>query len=107
MNILREFYFVDWRYFVVCGNKFLQLEMTEISGGNYLLGFIVQVAEKWPAIIEDGCKKSGIANALTNGVPSADDPIRANLMYWIAVHALDIFCSLYIVLFAIQTTVCI
>ena len=37
---------MDWRYFVVCGNKFLQLEMTEISGGNYLLGFIVQVAEK-------------------------------------------------------------
>ena len=31
MKILREFYFADWRFFVVCGNKFLQFEMTEIS----------------------------------------------------------------------------
>ena len=34
MKILREFYFADWRFFVVCGNKFLRFEMTEISGGN-------------------------------------------------------------------------
>ena len=34
MKILREFYFADWRSFVVCGNKFLRFEMTEISGGN-------------------------------------------------------------------------
>ena len=33
-KILREFYFADWRFFVVCGNKFLRFEMTEISGGN-------------------------------------------------------------------------
>ena len=34
MKILREFYFADWRFFVVCGNKFLRFEMAEISGGN-------------------------------------------------------------------------
>ena len=34
MKILREFYFADWRFFVVCGNKFLRFKMTEISGGN-------------------------------------------------------------------------
>ena len=34
MKILREFYFADWRFFVVCGNKFLRFEMTEISDGN-------------------------------------------------------------------------
>ena len=34
MKILREFYFTDWRSFVVCGNKLLRFEMTEISGGN-------------------------------------------------------------------------
>ena len=34
MKILREFYFADWRFFVVCGNKFLRFEMTEISRGN-------------------------------------------------------------------------
>ena len=34
MKILREFYFADWRFFVVCRNKFLRFEMTEISGGN-------------------------------------------------------------------------
>ena len=33
-KILREFYFADWLFFVVCGNKFLWFEMTEISGGN-------------------------------------------------------------------------
>ena len=33
MKILQEFYFADWRFFVVCGNKFLQFEKTEISGG--------------------------------------------------------------------------
>ena len=34
MKILREFYFADWRFFVVCGNKFLRFEMAEISAGN-------------------------------------------------------------------------
>jgi len=34
MKILREFYFADWQFFVVCGNKFLRFEMTEISVGN-------------------------------------------------------------------------
>ena len=34
MKILREFYFADLGFFVVCGNKFLRLEMTEISSGN-------------------------------------------------------------------------
>ena len=34
MKILREFYFADWRFFVVCGNKFWRFEMTEISGRN-------------------------------------------------------------------------
>ena len=34
MKILREFYFADCRFFVVCGNKFLRFEMTEISGEN-------------------------------------------------------------------------
>ena len=34
MKILGEFYFADWRFFVVCGNKFLRFEMTEISDGN-------------------------------------------------------------------------
>ena len=33
MKILREFYFADWRFFVVCKNKFLRFEMTEISAG--------------------------------------------------------------------------
>ena len=33
-KILREFYFADWRFFVVCGNKFLRVEKTEISTGN-------------------------------------------------------------------------
>ena len=36
---------MDWQFYVVCGNKFLQFEMTEISGGNYFLRFSVQVAE--------------------------------------------------------------
>ena len=27
MKILWEFYFADWRFFVVCGNKFLRFEM--------------------------------------------------------------------------------
>ena len=45
MKILRKFYFADWRFFVVCGNKFLWFEMTEISGGNSVLRFCVQVAE--------------------------------------------------------------
>ena len=30
---------------MVCGNKFLRFEMTEISGGNLFLRFSVQVAE--------------------------------------------------------------
>ena len=30
---------------MVCGNKFLQFKMTEISGGNYILRFSVQVVE--------------------------------------------------------------
>ena len=34
MKIFREFYFADWRSFVVCGNKFLRFEMTESSAGN-------------------------------------------------------------------------
>ena len=34
--------------------------------------------QKTSAIIENGCKRSGIGNALANGVPS-DDSIRANL----------------------------
>ena len=34
MKILREFYFADWRFLVVCGNKFLRFKMTEISAGN-------------------------------------------------------------------------
>ena len=46
MKILREFYFADYRFFVVCGIKFLRFEMTEISAGNYFLRFSVQVAEK-------------------------------------------------------------
>ena len=46
MKILREFYFADWRFFVVCGNIFLRFEMTEISAGNQFLRFSVQVAEK-------------------------------------------------------------
>ena len=33
-KILSEFYFADWRCFVVCRNKFLRVEMTEISAGN-------------------------------------------------------------------------
>ena len=87
MKILREFYFADWRFFVVCGNKFLWFEMTEMSAGNYFLHFSVQVAEltsRWlidfyqymqkkTAIIENGWKKCGISDALANGVPS-DDP---------------------------------
>ena len=87
MKILREFYFADWRFFVVCDNKFLRFEMTEISAGNYFLRFSVQVAEltsswlidfyqymqKNPAIIENGWKKCGSSDALANGVPS-DDP---------------------------------
>ena len=36
-KILREFYFADSRFFVVCENKFLQFEMTEISAGNLFL----------------------------------------------------------------------
>ena len=70
MKILREFYFAGWRFFVVCGNKFLRFEMTEISAGNYFLRFSVQVAEltsswlidfyqymqKNQAIIENGWK---------------------------------------------------
>ena len=34
MKILREFYFADLIIFVVCGNKFLWLKMTEVSAGN-------------------------------------------------------------------------
>ena len=34
MKILWEFYFADWRTFVVCGNKLLRFEMTVISAGN-------------------------------------------------------------------------
>ena len=65
--------------------------------------FIVQVAEKPPQSSRIDVKKSGIANALANGVP-ADDPIRANQMNWIAVH---LTFSVDIVLFAIQATVCV
>ena len=31
---MKHEHFADWRFFVVCGNKFLQFEMIEISGGN-------------------------------------------------------------------------
>ena len=34
IKFLRHFYFADWRFFEVCGNKFLLLELTEISAGN-------------------------------------------------------------------------
>ena len=44
-KILREFYFADWRFFVVCGNKFLRFKMTEISAGNSFLRFSVQATE--------------------------------------------------------------
>ena len=47
MKILREFYFADWRYFVVCGNKFLRFGMTEISSGNQFLRFSVHISPKW------------------------------------------------------------
>ena len=67
MKILREFYFADWRFLGVFGNKFLRFEMTEISAGNEFLRFSVQVADltsRWlidfyqsmqknPAIIEN------------------------------------------------------
>ena len=70
MEILREFYLADLGFFVVCRNKFLRLEMTEISSGNLFLPFSVQVADltsRWlidfyqylqknPAIIENGWK---------------------------------------------------
>ena len=48
MKILQESYFADWLFFVVCGNKFLRFEMTDISAGNYFLRFSVKVyiAEK-------------------------------------------------------------
>jgi len=31
MKFLQDFYLVDWQFFVVCGNKFLWLELAEIS----------------------------------------------------------------------------
>ena len=43
-KILREFYFADWRVFVVCGNKFLRVEMTEMFAGNLFLRCSVQAA---------------------------------------------------------------
>ena len=39
-KILREFYFADWRFFVVCGNKFLRFEMTEISVWELIFAFL-------------------------------------------------------------------
>ena len=44
-KILREFYFADWRVFVVCGNKFLRFEMTKIFAGNLFLRCSAQAAE--------------------------------------------------------------
>ena len=44
-KILQEFYFADWRFFVVYGNKFLRFEITEISATSLILRCSVQVAE--------------------------------------------------------------
>ena len=50
-KILREFYFSDWRFFLVCGSKFLrfemtdfQIQMTEFLGTNFC-DALVQAAE--------------------------------------------------------------
>ena len=36
-TVLLQENFADWRFFVVCGNKFLRFEMTEISPGKKIL----------------------------------------------------------------------
>ena len=44
-NFSRDFYFEDWRFFEVCGNKFLWLQLTEISAGMELIfagGFLFE-----------------------------------------------------------------
>jgi len=47
MKFLRDFYFDReyWRFFEVCGNKFLRLQLTEISAGMELIfagGFLFE-----------------------------------------------------------------
>lgn len=34
IKFLRDFYFADWWFFEVCGNKFSPLELTDFSTGN-------------------------------------------------------------------------
>ena len=45
MKFLSDFYFECWRFFEVCGNKCLQLQLTEISAGMELIfagGFLFE-----------------------------------------------------------------
>ena len=45
MKFLRDFYFEDWRFFEVYRNKFLRLQLTEISAGMELIfagGFLFE-----------------------------------------------------------------
>ena len=60
MNFLRDFYFEDWQFFEVCGNKFLRLQMTEISAGMELIfagGFLFEQQN-----INKGLRKYNIFN---------------------------------------------
>ena len=43
-TVLLQENFADWRFFVVCGNKFLRFEMTEISPGKKILRLSFQAA---------------------------------------------------------------
>ena len=69
--------------------------MRELTS-RWLIDFY-QYVKKNPAIIDNGWKKCGITDALANGVPS-DDPFALILEQNCC--SLDIFWSLYIVLFA-------
>ena len=60
MKFLRDFYFEDWRFFEVCGNKFLWLQLTEISAGMELIfagGFLFEQQN-----INKGQRKCNIFN---------------------------------------------
>lgn len=43
---MRDYHFGNWRFFEVCGNKLLWLELTEISIGNYFLRFLRHFSQR-------------------------------------------------------------
>ena len=61
MKILRDFYFADWRFFEVCGNKFLRREFgLKFPLGTNFCGFLFKQKDYFQLLLPFGKKNPSI-----------------------------------------------